>query len=137
MMQESDPANPNLETPAPQIPTYFKAGTLNTDQLESLLTRPWDENSLKNCEYEIGIDEAGRGPVIGPMIYGGACWPVPHKKELANIGFVDSKQVKTESMREKFFDAVHKLQSKKLIHTKIITLSAEYISHIMHAENND
>ena len=34
-------------------------------------------------EYEAGIDEAGRGPVIGPMVYGIAAWPVAKREELS------------------------------------------------------
>jgi ribonuclease H2 subunit A len=49
----------------------------------------------------MGIDEAGRGPVLGPMVYGAAYW-----EEGTTIpkGYNDSKQM-TAEMRTKLFEA--------------------------------
>lgn len=44
------------------------------------------ENEKKE-EYVMGVDEAGRGPILGPMVYGAAWCLLKDNEKLANIGF--------------------------------------------------
>ena len=37
--------------------------------------------------YILGVDEAGRGPVLGPLVYGVAFCPVAYKEQLEEMGF--------------------------------------------------
>ncbi|KIJ51072.1 hypothetical protein M422DRAFT_224522 [Sphaerobolus stellatus SS14] len=41
--------------------------------------------------YMLGVDEAGRGPVLGPLVYGIAYCPVAYNDTLGDMGFADSK----------------------------------------------
>lgn len=37
--------------------------------------------------YFLGVDEAGRGPVLGPLVYGIAYCPISYKPQLEEMGF--------------------------------------------------
>ncbi|XP_069623337.1 ribonuclease H2 subunit A [Ranitomeya imitator] len=57
------------------------------------------------CRQEpccLGIDEAGRGPVLGPMVYGICYCPVSRKKDLEDLKVADSKTL-SEAERERLF----------------------------------
>ena len=53
-------------------------------------------------EYMMGIDEAGRGPTLGPMVYGSAFCAVEDEAKVKAMGFMDSKQL-TEAKRDQLW----------------------------------
>ena len=56
----------------------------------------------------LGIDEAGRGPVLGPMVYACAYWASENTELLKKeYKFADSKTLK-EEQRERIFKAIEK-----------------------------
>ena len=88
------------------------------------------ENAFtRSEEWEIGIDEAGRGPVLGPMVYGCCYWPVKLRKSLAKLGFADSKDLK-EEQRDHLFSTINQVSGKYLGY-EVRVLDPEYISNRM------
>ncbi|XBH90863.1 ribonuclease H2 subunit A-like isoform X1 [Triticum dicoccoides] len=53
----------------------------------------------------MGIDEAGRGPVLGPMVYGCMYCARSYHDTLATLSFADSKTLK-EEQREELFESL-------------------------------
>lgn len=63
--------------------------------MESVLQRPNQDHTLAGPVPEIclkepvmlGIDEAGRGPVLGPMVYGIAFFPISKSNAMKQMDF--------------------------------------------------
>ena len=78
-------------------------------------------NAKNNNERGVilGIDEAGRGPVLGPMTYAAAYWN-PDSTDIPS-DFNDSKQLSAEKRATLF----KKIQSSDSIGFVLVSLSAE------------
>lgn len=74
-------------------------------------------------EYIMGIDEAGRGPTLGPMVYGSAFCAVEDEQKVQAMGFMDSKQL-TEGKRDRLWE---RLQTCGFIGWRIRVLEAAEI----------
>jgi len=59
----------------------------------------------------LGIDEAGRGPVIGPMVIAGYCIEEEKIELLKSLGVKDSKEL-TRKQREEIYKEIIKLTDK-------------------------
>ena len=57
---------------------------------------------------KLGIDEAGRGPVLGPLVLAGCLIDEKFEKQLKDLGVKDSKQL-TRKKREELEPEIKKL----------------------------
>jgi len=83
----------------------------------------------KDSPCVLGIDEAGRGPVLGPMVYGIAFCPVDKNSDLKQLGVDDSKKL-TEDQREEMLNKV--FENNDYIGWAIHLLSPTFISTSMY-----
>ncbi|KAL4158391.1 hypothetical protein PRNP1_004167 [Phytophthora ramorum] len=67
-----------------------------------LLASDCPSSCLNGVPVMLGIDEAGRGPVMGPMVYGAAYWPVAENDSMCALGFDDSKALSADSRAQLF-----------------------------------
>lgn len=90
----------------------------------------------KNCTYSIGIDEAGRGPVLGPMLYGGVMWKTGFEKspEITKSRMNDSKALDAYE-RDQILNEIEELKADKKLDYYAIDVSPQYLSSIMMSDN--
>ena len=80
-------------------------------ELERLTKLKEIENEIYNSGIETicGIDEAGRGPLAGPVVVAAVIMP----KDSMIEGVNDSKKV-SEKKREKLYEQILKIEKKKM-----------------------
>ena len=62
-------------------------------------------------ELTAGVDDAGRGPIIGPLVIGGVTLPRDRIRDLLNLGVKDSKLL-TPSTRTRLAESIRGLVSR-------------------------
>ena len=67
------------------------------------LENEYEKIAWNSNELVMGIDEAGRGPLCGPLVVGSCVLPAGYENELIN----DSKKL-TEKKRKQLFDVIKK-----------------------------
>jgi len=80
------------------------------------------KNQEFNHDVICGIDEAGRGPVLGPMVICGVSFFEPELKLLVDIGVKDSKKLSARKRSE-----LAKIIKNKCKNYKTIVISAQEI----------
>ncbi|KAJ3261858.1 Ribonuclease H2 subunit A [Chytriomyces hyalinus] len=83
-----------------------------------------------NTPFELGVDEAGRGPVLGPMVYALAYAPISMRDKVKAVGVDDSKKL-TEADRERMFVEMHTTDINKWLGFAVTSISPRDISEGM------
>ncbi|VDI32089.1 ribonuclease H2 subunit A [Mytilus galloprovincialis] len=98
------------------------------DNMKNLILESPLPDCVKSEPCWLGIDEAGRGPVLGPMVYGICFSPISMKEKFGEMGFADSKTL-TEEQRESIFDKIN--EANDMIGWMVEVLSPTFISTSM------
>ncbi|KAG6602783.1 ribonuclease HII [Phytophthora cinnamomi] len=98
-----------------------------------LLASDCPASCLDGVPVMLGIDEAGRGPVMGPMVYGAAYWPVADNEAMSALGFDDSKALSAESRAQLF----EKMRSTEGLGWIVRLISAAEISDKMQRQTSN
>lgn len=80
----------------------------------------------------LGVDEAGRGPVLGPMVYGIAYCPVNQTKVLKDLGCADSKALTEDKRDDIFSKMITEEDSLNNVGWIADVISPNYISNSMY-----
>jgi ribonuclease HII len=74
----------------------------------------------------LGIDEAGRGPVLGPLVMAGALIEKKSERQLKRLGVKDSKLLTAEKRKD-----IQEKMTKHLIASRVIAVSNQELDDMM------
>eukprot|EP00466_Bigelowiella_natans_P001712 jgi/Bigna1/89782/estExt_fgenesh1_pg.C_550083 len=105
----------------------------------SAMKQEEEEAISRSDPHILGIDEAGRGPVLGPLVYGICYCPKKMQELLKTLGFAEFRKptnewlladskVLSEEQREKLFALI---KATKALGWKVDVISPEEISDVM------
>ncbi|SPO30538.1 related to 35 kDa ribonuclease H [Ustilago trichophora] len=99
-LQEDDSAISLAAVPPPPIPsepaTPIQQSYTYASPIPSECSKIEPANPSIKVPCVLGVDEAGRGPVLGPLVYGIAYCPISYQDDIKQIGFADSKALTAE-----------------------------------------
>jgi hypothetical protein len=67
--------------------------------------------------YILGVDEAGRGPVLGPLVYGVAYCPATYEEKLDDMGFAGAMD--SLGSLQCLYLSVNRLQDALIRHARL------------------
>ena len=76
--------------------------------------------------YILGVDEAGRGPVLGPLVYGVAYCPVAYREQLNELGFAGTLILAKNRTLPLHFAPCYRLQNTDVWYPCFITEHSEW-----------
>jgi len=85
---------------------------------------------VQKKRYFLGIDEAGRGSLIGPMIVAGILLDNKTMKELEKEGVKDSKQLTPQQRRELYKKIIEKARWKKILIVEPIQIDENNLNQL-------
>lgn len=103
----------------------FLSDTMRSAVIESVPKVP---ANLRKKPCAVGIDEAGRGPVLGAMVYSAFACCIDDVEQLRTSQVADSKTL-NEEKREQVFSSLCELRSSTIWYAKV--LSPAHISASM------